>query len=108
MWNRSRTLAPSCVASNLCWENDPAAMLFNSYEFVFFFLPITAIAFYLLGLRSKSLAIGWLILASLAFYAWWRPLNVALIAPSILVNYGLARLLLRWESEQKTRAARMA
>jgi alginate O-acetyltransferase complex protein AlgI len=81
-------------------------MLFNSYEFVFFFLPITAIAFYLLGSRSKSLAIGWLILASLAFYAWWRPLNVALIAPSIMINYGLARLLLRWGTEQKTSAAR--
>jgi alginate O-acetyltransferase complex protein AlgI len=82
-------------------------MLFNSYEFVFFFLPITAIAFYLLGMRSKSLAIGWLILASLAFYAWWRPMNVALIAPSILINYGLSRLLLRWGSEQKTRAVRV-
>jgi alginate O-acetyltransferase complex protein AlgI len=81
-------------------------MLFNSYEFVFFFLPITAIVFYLLGSRSKPLAIGWLILASLGFYAWWRPLNVALIAPSILVNYGLARLLLRWGGEQRVRAAR--
>ncbi len=81
-------------------------MLFNSYEFVFFFLPITAIAFYLLGSRSKSLAIGWLILASLAFYAWWRPLNVALIAPSILINYGLSRWLMRLANEQRMRAAR--
>src|SRR6266852_2976765 len=104
--NPSKTWAPSCGASKLCAENDPPPMLFNSYEFVFFFLPITVIAFYLLGSRSKSLAIGWLILASLAFYAWWRPLNVALIAPSILVNYGLARLLLRWGNEQRTRAAR--
>jgi D-alanyl-lipoteichoic acid acyltransferase DltB (MBOAT superfamily) len=31
----------------------------------------------------------------LFFYAWWRPLNVLIIAPSILVNYALARLLLR-------------
>jgi alginate O-acetyltransferase complex protein AlgI len=83
-------------------------MLFNSYEFVFFFLPITAIAFYVLGSRSKSLAIGWLILASIAFYAWWRPLNVALIAPSILINYGISRLLLRWGNEQKPRAVRAA
>ncbi|OIQ72290.1 peptidoglycan O-acetyltransferase [mine drainage metagenome] len=27
------------------------------------------------------------------FYAWWRPINVLLIAPSILINYGLARAL---------------
>jgi alginate O-acetyltransferase complex protein AlgI len=83
-------------------------MLFNSYEFVFFFLPITVIAFYLLGSRSKALAIGWLILASIAFYAWWRPLNVALIAPSILINYGISRLLLRWGSEQRPHAVRAA
>ncbi len=81
-------------------------MLFNSYEFVFFFLPLTALVFYTLGRRSKPFAIGWLILASLAFYAWWRPLNVALIAPSILINYGMARLLLRWSGERRPRASR--
>jgi D-alanyl-lipoteichoic acid acyltransferase DltB (MBOAT superfamily) len=81
-------------------------MLFNSYEFVFFFLPLTALVFYLFGRRSKSLAIGWLILASLAFYAWWRPLNVALIAPSILINYGLSRALLRWSNDKKERASK--
>ena len=34
----------------------------------------------------------WLTAASLFFYAWWRPINVLLIAPSILINLGLARL----------------
>ena len=68
-------------------------MLFNSYEFLFLFLPVTAGVLFLLGRSSKTLAIRWLILASLFFYAWWRPLNVALIAPSILINFGLARLL---------------
>jgi D-alanyl-lipoteichoic acid acyltransferase DltB (MBOAT superfamily) len=71
-------------------------VLFNSYEFIFFFLPVTAGVFYFLGrFVSKTLAIRWLILVSLLFYAWWRPLNVLLITPSILINFGLARLLLQ-------------
>jgi len=70
-------------------------MLFNSYEFIFLFLPLTFLIFLLLGRRSRSLALGWLIVASLAFYAWWRPVNVPIIGISLLVNFGLAKLLQR-------------
>src|ERR1700704_4931767 len=70
-------------------------MLFNSYEFIFVFLPLMLAGFFLLGLRSRNLALGWIVAASLAFYAWWRPINVLIIAPSILVNFVLARWLLR-------------
>jgi alginate O-acetyltransferase complex protein AlgI len=70
-------------------------MLFNSSEFLFAFLPITLVGFYLLGAASRVLAIRWLILASLVFYAWWRPVNVAIIAPSIIINFALAWTLLR-------------
>jgi alginate O-acetyltransferase complex protein AlgI len=66
-------------------------MLFNSYEFIFVFLPITLAVFLLLGLLSRNLALGWLILASLAFYAWWHPINVPIIGFSLLVNFSLAR-----------------
>ena len=66
-------------------------MLFNSYEFILVFLPVTVVLFLVLGRSSRSMALGWLILASLAFYAWWRPLNVLIIAPSIAINYALAR-----------------
>jgi alginate O-acetyltransferase complex protein AlgI len=70
-------------------------MLFNSIEFLFAFLPLTLLGFYLLGTLSRTWALGWLILASLVFYAWWRPVNVLIIAPSIAVNFALARILLR-------------
>jgi len=70
-------------------------MLFNSHEFIFLFLPITLLGFFLLGSRSRQLALFWLIAASLFFYAWWRPINVLIIAPSIAINYVLARALLR-------------
>ena len=65
-------------------------MLFNSYEFIFAFLPVTLLGFYLLGARQRDWALLWLTLASLFFYAWWRPFNVLLIAPSIAINYALS------------------
>jgi D-alanyl-lipoteichoic acid acyltransferase DltB (MBOAT superfamily) len=70
-------------------------MLFNSYTFLFGFLPIVLAGFYVLGARRREWALLWLTAVSLLFYAWWRPINVLLIAPSILINYGLARCLER-------------
>jgi alginate O-acetyltransferase complex protein AlgI len=78
-------------------------MLFNSQEFLFGFLPITLAVFYLLGMRSRAWAIRWLILASLVFYGWWRPLNVAIIAPSIIINFALARALLHLGADERQR-----
>lgn len=74
-------------------------MLFNSYEFIFAFLPLTLLGFFLAGRWSRPLALYWLSAVSLFFYAWWRPVNVLIIAPSIAVNYLLARLLLRLVSQ---------
>ena len=70
-------------------------MLFNSHEFLFIFLPATLLGFYLIGRVSRQTAILWLILTSLLFYGWWRPLNILIIGPSIIVNYLLASYLLR-------------
>jgi alginate O-acetyltransferase complex protein AlgI len=75
-------------------------MLFNSTEFLFVYLPVTLAGFYLLGPASRNAAIRWLILASLVFYAWWRPVNVLIIAPSMVINYIIARTLL-WLNENK-------
>jgi len=77
-------------------------MLFNSYLFIFGFLPIVLAGFYLLGAGRRDWALLWLTAASLVFYAWWRPINVLLIAPSILINYALSRAL------QRTNEARPA
>lgn len=68
-------------------------MLFNSFEFIFIFLPITLIVFFWLSNRvenvERQLAILWLIIASLVFYGRWKPLNLPLIILSIVVNYRL-------------------
>ena len=72
-------------------------MLFNSFEFVFLFLPITLGVFFVLGRNGKyvrrQIPVLWLVVASLFFYGWWKPLNLPLIIISILVNYSLGYLL---------------
>src|ERR1044071_7392293 len=78
-------------------------MLFNSQEFLFAFLPLTLLGFFLLGRQSRSLALYWLTIASVFFYAWWRAVNVLIIAPSIAINYVLARVLLRLVAGEQPR-----
>jgi len=83
-------------------------VLFNSYEFIFGFVPVTLAGFLVLGAGSRAWALRWLIFASLLFYAWWRPLNVLIIAPSIVINFLLARALQRLGDSQRQRYAATA
>lgn len=63
-------------------------MLFNSYEFIFLFLPITLIIYFLLNKYNKNiLAKSWLVIASLYFYSYFNKIYLILIIVSILVNY---------------------
>jgi alginate O-acetyltransferase complex protein AlgI len=69
-------------------------MLFNSFIFIFVFLPVTLIGFYGLSrIKQPATALGWLVLASLVFYGYWDPRYLALLIPSTLINYGLGRVL---------------
>ena len=82
-------------------------MLFNSYEFIFAFLPLVAAMFFALGRFSHTWALRWVIVASLFFYGWWRPLNVLIILPSVLINFLLARLLQRLGERGNCRPAQI-
>jgi len=69
-------------------------MLFNSYEFILLYLPITLILYYQLAKRvSNSAAKNFLILASLCFYSYWDVNNLPILLTSILMNYLFAHLL---------------
>ena len=68
-------------------------MLFNSYGFIFFFLPVTFVVFFAIGARHRLLAAAWLTAASLFFYGWWNPKYVVLLSASIVFNYATGRLL---------------
>ncbi len=65
-------------------------MLFNSYEFIYVFLPIAALLFFALRGRAM-LAAGWLGLASLFFYGYWSPRYTLLLLASIAANYVMGR-----------------
>lgn len=63
-------------------------MLFNSYEFIFLFLPITLIIYFTLNRYGKNnIAKGWLVIASLYFYSYFHLLYLYLILTSIIINY---------------------
>ena len=62
-------------------------MLFNSYGFIFLYLPIVLLGFFLLARTSHAFAAAWLASASLFFYGYWNPAYVGLLLCSIAFNY---------------------
>ena len=63
-------------------------MLFNSYEFIFIFLPLVLVIFEII---DSSYRVGFLIFASLIFYGIWSLEHLGLLVGSIVVNYVFAR-----------------
>jgi alginate O-acetyltransferase complex protein AlgI len=71
-------------------------MLFNSYVFLFAFLPLVLLGLHLLERRGLAGAGRvWLIGASLFFYGWWDVRFLALLIPSILVNFAVGQAIAR-------------
>lgn len=68
-------------------------MVFSSSVFMFLFLPVTLLLYYSPLCRSMKIKNCWLLLVSLAFYAWGEPLYIILMLASIVVNYILGRLM---------------
>lgn len=66
-------------------------MLFNSYVFLYAFLPLALAGYFLLGRAGRVPAAVWLVAASFIFYGWWDPACAPLLALSIGVNYALSR-----------------
>ena len=59
-------------------------MLFNSFEFLFLFLPGVLAAYYLARRYLSHLAALFVLnLASLVFYAWWDVRNLPLLLFSV-------------------------
>ncbi|MCP5006456.1 MAG: MBOAT family protein [Planctomycetes bacterium] len=75
-------------------------MLFSTFEFIFVFLPIVVFVFFLIGNRGAfRSAVVWLVLCSFFFYGWWKPVYLALLCSSILVNYFLGLKLREYASK---------
>jgi alginate O-acetyltransferase complex protein AlgI len=77
-------------------------VLFNSYEFIFLFLPITFfIYFYLNHKRLTVVGKGVLVISSLFFYSWWNPIYLPLILVSMVFNYSIGTSLTKDKEHTK-------
>ena len=67
-------------------------MLFNSFPYILLFLPaviaLTLLARKIAGPRAAQACV---LLASLIFYTWWKPIHLPYLAGSILANWLIAR-----------------
>jgi len=69
-------------------------MLFNSYAFLFVFLPIAYLVFWVL--RTTHQRHVWLVITGYAFYAYWDARFCILMAFSTLVSFVAGLAFLRW------------
>jgi alginate O-acetyltransferase complex protein AlgI len=69
-------------------------MLFNSYPFIFLFLPVVLLGYFALGRFDNLAPVIWLALASLAFYSVSNWQFVGLLLASIAFNYAVGWLLI--------------
>ena len=77
-------------------------LLFNSFEFIFAFLPITFfIYFYLNHLRVVEASKGFLLFSSLFFYSWWDIIYLPIILSSMLFNYILSHYLMQQDRKME-------
>ncbi len=58
-------------------------MLFNSYDFMFFF-PIVVLIYFIIPKRFRYI---WILMTSYYFYMSWNPKYAILIAISTIVTY---------------------
>jgi alginate O-acetyltransferase complex protein AlgI len=72
-------------------------VLFNSFAYIFLFLPLVVILYFAIGKRANhTWAKVFLVLASLFFYGYWNAIYVSLLCVSILTNYVIAQLI-EWQ-----------
>jgi alginate O-acetyltransferase complex protein AlgI len=84
------------IAILFSYDKAQRFMLYNSYIFIFLFLPITVFIYF--GLNSRKcvhLSVIWLIFISLVFYGWRNPKYVLVLVGSILFNYAIGTWLER-------------
>ncbi|MBG58935.1 MAG: membrane-bound O-acyltransferase family protein [Peredibacter sp.] len=75
-------------------------MLFNSYVFIFAFLPVVLIGYFALNKAANAnISKLWLFVCSLFFYSFWNINYLPLILLSIFVNFFLSSLLQEKEKD---------
>jgi D-alanyl-lipoteichoic acid acyltransferase DltB (MBOAT superfamily) len=80
-------------------------MLFQSREFVLYFLPVALIVYFLICRLRSQYALIWLVIISVTFYAIGEITYSFLFVGSVVLNYTFARYIL---NEQTLRRRRLA
>jgi D-alanyl-lipoteichoic acid acyltransferase DltB (MBOAT superfamily) len=81
-------------------------VLFNSYPFLFVFLPAVLVGFYwLTGAGLRTAAKAFVIAASIVFYGWSKPWFLAVIAADIAVVWICGFAMARWATRPRLRRA---
>jgi alginate O-acetyltransferase complex protein AlgI len=65
-------------------------MLFTSWVFLFFFLPISLLGYWIASRGGRRTGAAWLIAASLVFYGFFAPGLIILLLCSIAFNYAVS------------------
>jgi len=76
-------------------------MLFNSFAFLFGFLPVCYLVFW--SLRTASSRYVWLAISGYVFYGYWNPWFCLLMGFSTLVSYCAGLGFLRWSHPRARR-----
>ena len=87
---------------------EKAEMLFNSYLFIFLFLPAALAGYFAFGRIGNLAPVIWLALASLAFYSASNWQFVLLLLVSVAFNYGIGLFLISHRLRATPRRAVLA
>lgn len=80
-------------------------MLFNSYIFIFLFLPFSLTGYYILNyLKYYRLSNLFLIGMSIWFYGYFTPKYIPIICGSILINFLISRGMTNWGGQLHTKS----
>ncbi len=75
-------------------------MLFNSYVFIFVFLPLVFFVYFFLNKkRLSTLAKAFLVSASLFFYAYWSVYYLPILLGGIVFNFLVSKFLAKHQSK---------
>jgi alginate O-acetyltransferase complex protein AlgI len=74
-------------------------MLFNSYAFILFFLPLAVIGYFVIARRTHVGATLFLCAMSCVFYIWWKASFILVLFASMAVNFVLAQHLIKRANE---------
>ena len=70
-------------------------MLFNSFEFLFIFLPSVLLGCLFLSAFKFSAAKVWIIFSSLFFYSWWNAFNILITLSVMPFTFAVGHSMLR-------------